>query len=85
MTETVSETEIEAAIFVSPVDRNTIIDILNAAAKVRAENTPGVMAAFSASHDACYKWPGDTPLDKACRAAFCEGAATSSSASKEER
>lgn len=35
----------------------------------------GVMAAFSASEVACYKWPGDTKLDRAKRAAFCEGAA----------
>lgn len=29
---------------------------------------------FSASDAACYKWPEDTELGKACRAAFCDGA-----------
>jgi len=37
--------------------------------------TPSDMAAFGASHVACYKWPNDTDIDKACRAAFCDGAA----------
>jgi hypothetical protein len=38
-------------------------------------STAGDMAAFGASHHACYKWPEDTAEAKFCRAAFCEGAA----------
>jgi hypothetical protein len=32
------------------------------------------MAAFGASESACYKWPDDTDMHRACRAAFCDGA-----------
>ena len=35
------------------------------------------MAAFGASELACYRWPGDTAQDRACRAAYCDGAAWS--------
>lgn len=37
--------------------------------------TEADMAAFGASHVACYKYPDDTPEHKAARAAFCDGAA----------
>lgn len=36
--------------------------------------TKSDMAAFGASDAACYKWPGDGEVDRARRAAFCEGA-----------
>lgn len=39
--------------------------------------TAGDMAAFGASHHACYEYPQDTDIAKAQRAAFCEGAAWS--------
>lgn len=32
------------------------------------------MAAFGASDQACYLWPGDGVDDRLCRAAFCAGA-----------
>lgn len=38
-------------------------------------NTTAEMAAFGASDAACYKWPEDTAEAKACRAAYCDGAA----------
>ena len=31
------------------------------------------MAAFGASEEACYRWPGDSVDDRLCRAAFCAG------------
>lgn len=40
-----------------------------------ARITAGDMAAFGASHAACYKWPEDTVQARACRAAYCDGAA----------
>lgn len=42
-------------------------------------NDLATMLAFGASNAACYKWPADTELDKACRAAFCDGAASCAS------
>jgi hypothetical protein len=36
------------------------------------------MRAFGASYSACHKWPSDTEQDKACRAAYVEGAADAS-------
>jgi hypothetical protein len=36
------------------------------------------MRAFGASDAACYKWPNDTEHDKACRAAYIQGAADAS-------
>ena len=44
----------------------------------RIEDQESVMRAFSASDAACYKWPEDTPEQKALRAAYIEGAATAS-------
>jgi len=35
------------------------------------------MRAFGASEFACYFWPEDTPEHRACRAAYCKGAADS--------
>jgi len=38
------------------------------------------MLSFAASDAACYKWPEDTEIHRACRAAFCEGAASNATA-----
>lgn len=47
---------------------------LTAAAKA-APPTEADMRAFGANEAACYKWPDDSTWHKACRAAYCQGAA----------
>lgn len=42
------------------------------------------MRAFGASEVAAYRWPDDTPEDRAARAAFCDGAASASPAPSPE-
>lgn len=50
-------------------------DLAQAILSRRAEPpTVADMRAFGASHVACYKWPDDSELHRACRAAYIEGA-----------
>lgn len=61
-------------------DNNTWLDaarIIITAGRSRqsaAKTTAPEMAAFGASHVACYRWPDDTPNHRLARVAYCEGA-----------
>ena len=51
-------------------------DLLRRLSSPSAGAQDAELRAFGASDAACYKWPGDTELDRACRAAYIEGAAS---------